>query len=122
MYLAFFVQYAVDAHRGKGPRGREFPPHEVRLRGGLVRSWALEGKPEEATKALEWLETLPPPGVLAPRVLEGNWRTRVAYVPPHDLPQPPGHREKVPLLHHVLPLPGRLLAYAYPLEGREEEA
>lgn len=122
MYLAFFVQYAVDAHRGKGPRGREFPPHEVRLRGGLVRSWALEGKPEEATKALEWLETLPPPGVLAPRVLERNWRTRVAYVPPHDLPQPPGHREKVPLLHHVLPLSGRLLAYAYPLEGREEEA
>lgn len=122
MYLAFLVRYAVDAHRGKGPRGREFPPHEVRLRGGLVRSWALEGKSQEATEALEWLETLPPPRVLAPRAPEGDWRTRVAYVPPHDLPQPPDRREKVPLLHHVLPLPGKLLAYAYPLEGREEEA
>jgi len=121
VYLAFFVRYAVGAHRGKGPRGREFPPHEVRLRAALVRSWALEGKPKGAREALEWLETLPMPQVLAPRVPEEGWRTWKAYAPPHDVAHLPAHRKRQPLVHHALPLPGRLLAYAYPLEGRETE-
>jgi CRISPR-associated protein Csb2 len=125
VYLAFFVHYAVGAHRGKGPGGREFPPHEVRLRAALVRSWALEGKPSWAERALEWLETLPPPLVLAPKVPDpgAHWRSWVAYVPPHDVAALPAYRERQPLRHHVLPLPGRLLAYAYPLEkGALEQA
>ena len=123
MHLAFFARYALGVHRGKGPRGREFPPHEVRLRAALVRSWALEGKPPWAAEALMWLETLPPPWVLAPRVLEGEWRSWVAYVPPHDVAALPAHRKRLPLQHHALPLPGRLLVYAYPLEdGALEQA
>lgn len=121
MHLVFFVRYAVGAHRGKGPSGKEFPPHEVRLRAALVRSWALEGKPKAAEQALTWLETLPPPLVLAPKVHEAHWQSWVAYVPPHDVAMLPAHRKRLPLVHHALPLPGRLLAYAYPLKNGASE-
>jgi len=121
VHLSFFVRYLVDRHRGRGPRGREFPPHPVRLQAALVNAWARGGKSPEEAALLEWLEALPPPWVLAPRADPEAWQAWVAFVPPHDAAEPPECRKKQPLVHHALPLPGRLLLYAYPLGGEAEE-
>lgn len=121
MYLAFLVRYLVDRHRGRGPRGREYPPHPVRFQAALVNAWARGGKDPGEMAALEWLEALPPPWILAPRIDLEAWQTWVAFVPPHDVAEPPERRRKQPLRHHALPLSGRLLLYAYPLgEGVAE--
>lgn len=115
MYLVFLVHHLGEAYRGRGPGGREYPPHPVRLGGSLINAWARGGKRPDERRALEWLEGLPPPLVLYPPVSPGGWVSWVAYVPPHDRPEPPGFRGKQPLEHHLLPLPGRLLLYAFPL-------
>lgn len=122
MFLVFCIRHLTGVHRGRGPGGREFPPHPVRLHAALVNAWARGGKNPKEAEALKWLETLPPPAVMAPKTNPSDWRSWVAYVPPNHVGKSPDHRQKQPLEHHALPLPGRLLLYVYSLEEKGEAA
>lgn len=70
-------------YASRGPEGgADWPPQPDRIFSALVATWAAHGKPERETRALEWLETLPPPKVVASPSYD---RTAVTcYVPPND--------------------------------------
>lgn len=60
----------------------DWPPQPDRVFSALVATWAARGERDEEQAALEWLETLP-----APRVLASEARPRtsaVVFVPPND--------------------------------------
>lgn len=60
----------------------DWPPQPDRVFSALVATWAAHGQPANETEALEWLEKLPPPRLLA---AEAEPRTpAVVFVPPND--------------------------------------
>ena len=68
----------------------DWPPQPDRIFSAFVASWAARGRKEEECRALEWLEELPAPHVLAsdaesrttatayvrPMTMKRRWRTR----------------------------------------------
>ncbi|MDM7324474.1 MAG: type I-U CRISPR-associated protein Csb2 [Thermus sp.] len=117
MFLVFRVRYLVEVHRARGTGGEDFPPHPIRLHAALVNAWARGGKMDRDKKALEWLENLDPPIILAPRQVF-PWSTRGAYVPPNDK-APHFLREKQPLVHRALPLSAPHIFYVYKISSGE---
>jgi len=73
--------YGAEAH---DPARPEWPPHPSRLFAALVASAYRSGKgmSPQRRKALEWLEGLPPPGIVAPPV--DLQQAPITYVPPGD--------------------------------------
>lgn len=64
----------------------DWPPQPDRIFSALVASWAARGEQEEERRALEWLEMLPVPRLLAS---EAEPRTTpIVYVPPNDFETP----------------------------------
>ena len=60
----------------------DWPPQPHRVFSALVASWAARGERQEEQRALEWLENLPAPRLLAS---DAEPRTRaVVFVPPND--------------------------------------
>jgi CRISPR-associated protein Csb2 len=60
----------------------EWPPHPARLYSALVASWGDAGEPEDERAALDALERLGPPEILAPT--PGRRDVATQYVPPND--------------------------------------
>jgi CRISPR-associated protein Csb2 len=53
------------ATRYNDRRRAEWPPHPARLYSALVEAYAADGQKENERAALEWLEALPPPEIVA---------------------------------------------------------
>jgi CRISPR-associated protein Csb2 len=71
----------------------DWPPQPDRIFSALVASWAARGQRQEEQHALEWLEKLPVPRLLAS---EAQPRTTAAvYVPPNDFETPKGELNKL---------------------------
>ena len=71
--------HGLDNHHA-----REWPPAPARLFQALLAGSARGlGAPAAALAALDWLETLPPPAIAAPRGTPGQ--AHVSYVPNNDL-------------------------------------
>ncbi|MEZ5786476.1 MAG: type I-U CRISPR-associated protein Csb2 [Xanthobacteraceae bacterium] len=71
-----------------GPDSRipDWPPQPDRVFSALVATWAAHGESNEETEALEWLERLPPPRLLAPGAEPRT--AHIVYVPPNDYETP----------------------------------
>ncbi len=74
-------RFVATCHNDR--RQPEWPPHPARLFSALVATWADAHEPDIAERAaLEWLETLPPPGIAASKAVP---RSAVSYfVPVND--------------------------------------
>jgi CRISPR-associated protein Csb2 len=60
----------------------EWPPQPDRIFSALVATWAARGQNQHEAEALEWLESLPPPQIIAS---EATLRTSaIVFVPPND--------------------------------------
>lgn len=85
MTLMLEVEYLSGvcfAARGPDSEAPDWPPQPDRIFSALVATWAARGQHPHEAQALEWLERLPPPRVLAS---EAAARTRhTVYVPPND--------------------------------------
>lgn len=58
-------RYVATAHHDR--RQSEWPPHPARLFSALVATWADSDHPDpDERRALEWLESQPPPGIRVP--------------------------------------------------------
>lgn len=62
----------------------EWPPHPDRVFQALVASWGERGEDSEERKALQWLEQLAPPQLVAPDPVDQPKPVKV-YVPVNDL-------------------------------------
>lgn len=85
MSLILEVEYLLGvsfAAIGPDSEAPDWPPQPDRIFSALVASWAARGKLEEERRALEWLETLPVPDILASGAVERT--SVVAFVPPND--------------------------------------
>ncbi|MDA8344048.1 MAG: type I-U CRISPR-associated protein Csb2 [Thermaerobacter sp.] len=85
MTLALEVEYLTGiayASAGLGSDAPDWPPQPDRIFSALVAAWAARGQSQNEASALEWLERLPPPLLLAsdfsPRT------SHVSFVPPND--------------------------------------
>lgn len=85
MTLALEVEYLTGisyASAGMGSDAPDWPPQPDRIFSALVATWAARGRSQNEADALEWLERLPPPLLLAsdfsPRT------SHVSFVPPND--------------------------------------
>ena len=57
-------RFVATSHNDR--RQFEWPPHPARLFSALVATWADADEPDQSERsALEWLESLPPPGIAA---------------------------------------------------------
>jgi CRISPR-associated protein Csb2 len=71
----------------------DWPPQPDRIFSALVATWAAQGQGGREAEALEWLEALPPPRILAS---DGEPRTAPqVYVPPNDYETPNGELSKL---------------------------
>jgi CRISPR-associated protein Csb2 len=73
------VSFAAIGPESKMP---DWPPQPDRVFSALVASWAARGKSHEERQALEWLERLAPPQILASRAEPRTSAT--VFVPPND--------------------------------------
>jgi CRISPR-associated protein Csb2 len=74
---------------GPDSESSDWPPQPDRVFSALVASWALRGQSDRDARALEWLETLPSPRLVASAA---ESRTSVVvFVPPND---PRSNRQK----------------------------
>lgn len=71
----------------------DWPPQPDRVFSALVATWAAHGESKEETEALEWLERLPPPRLLAPGAEPRTAHT--VYVPPNDYETPNSELRKL---------------------------
>jgi len=87
--FAIAVRYLSGRSVATHPADREraeWPPHPDRLFMALVAAWGETGRSGVEEQALCWLETLPPPALVAS---DGQERTAVvAYVPVNDVTMP----------------------------------
>jgi len=60
----------------------EWPPQPDRIFSALVASWGVRGESDDEARALEWLESLPPPRIRAGDVSHRS--VVVSFVPPND--------------------------------------
>jgi CRISPR-associated protein Csb2 len=85
MSLILEVEYLLGvsfAAIGPDSKAPDWPPQPDRIFSALVASWAARGEREEERRALEWLEMLSVPRLLAS---DAEARTSVvAFVPPND--------------------------------------
>lgn len=85
MSLILEVEYLLGvsfAAIGPDSEAPDWPPQPDRIFSALVASWAARGEREEERRALEWLEMLS-----VPRLLASDAETRtsvIAFVPPND--------------------------------------
>jgi CRISPR-associated protein Csb2 len=89
MTLILEIEYLLGvsfAAVGPDTTAPEWPQQPDRIFSALVASWAARGERENERRALEWLERLPVPDLLA------SWAeprtTPTAYVPPNDFETP----------------------------------
>lgn len=91
MTLVLEIEYLSGvcfAAIGQDSAAPDWPPQPDRVFSALVATWAVRGQRGEETEALEWLETLDPP-----RILASSAEPRTApqvYVPPNDYKTPKG--------------------------------
>ena len=75
-HFCLSVRFLDTVYHGQGDAGqREWPPSPLRLYQALVAAAARRngGEPAPAARsALEWMQTLPPPVVVAPPYRDGN--------------------------------------------------
>lgn len=84
------VSFAAITPDGVTP---DWPPQPDRIFSALVASWAARGEKDEERRALEWLERLPVPKLVASKA---TYRTAPpVYVPPNDLQTPKGELRKL---------------------------
>jgi len=85
MNLVLEIEYLSGvsfAAIGPGSDVPDWPPQPDRVFSALVATWAARGERDTERQALQWLEQLPPPSILAS---SGEPRTGViAFVPPND--------------------------------------
>jgi len=85
MTLVLEVEYVSGvSFAAVGPDSElpDWPPQPDRIFSALVATWAARGQDRQEAEALEWLEVLPPPRLLAS---EAAPRTApVVFVPPND--------------------------------------
>ncbi len=117
--LLITIHLLDDRYHGAG----RFPPGPARLFQALVAGAGLSGPLSDPdTKALEWLEALPPPVIGVPRVLET--RSYRNYVPNNDMdaPKVKGEASKIRLIRTPKMISAKILyendpflyAWAYP--------
>lgn len=85
MSLALEIEFLLGTcYAATGPDSAlpDWPPQPDRVFSALVASWGARGENEQEAKALEWLESLPPPLVMAPEAFPRM--AAVVYVPPND--------------------------------------
>lgn len=91
MILVLEIEYLADvSFAAIAPDSEEpdWPPQPDRIFSALVATWAARGEKQEERRALEWLEKLPPPGILASAAALRTAHT--VYVPPNDYATPNG--------------------------------
>lgn len=109
-----------DRFHGMVEAGSEWPPAPGRLFQALVAGSARGRRlPEEKRAALEWLESLPPPVIGAPRALLGS--RVVLFVPNNDAdslsdPTDVGEIRTKKVVHPRIPESGPII-YAWPIEA-----
>jgi CRISPR-associated protein Csb2 len=85
MTFVLEVEYLLGisfAAIGTDSEGPDWPPQPDRIFSALVATWAARGQDKNEGEALEWLEKLPPPHLLASGA---DSRTApIVFVPPND--------------------------------------
>ena len=84
------VSFAAIAPDSEVP---DWPPQPDRIFSALVATWAVRGHESLEAEALEWLERLPPPRLLASGAEPRTPHT--VYVPPNDYDTPNGELSKL---------------------------
>ncbi|NEV60664.1 type I-G CRISPR-associated protein Csb2 [Thiorhodococcus minor] len=91
--LALGIHYlngwAMAAAGGASKSHAEWPPHPDRVFMAMAAAWLETGRDPDEGAALEWLESLEPPGISATdaevRTAGSDWRLPVSYVPVNDV-------------------------------------
>lgn len=91
-YLSGVAFAAVSA----GTDRADWPPQPDRIFSALVATWAARGQLQSETRALEWLEALPVPLLMASEAAQRT--SHVSFVPPND-----SSAEKQKHALHVVP-------------------
>ncbi len=96
MTLALEIEYLSGvsfAAVGPDSDTPDWPPQPDRIFSALVATWAARGQRGDEQQALEWLEGLPPPRLLASEAEARSAHT--AYVPPNDYEVPNSELSKL---------------------------
>jgi len=115
--LTLELELLTGAYRASLPdaAGPEWPPHPERVFSALAQSWADGGKRADERAALEWLERVQAPAILAD--VEAPARTSpTVYVPPNDQYTIPEQRSRQARTFQVAVPTSEVVRFAWDVE------